>query len=226
MNAAVILNGCGHLDGSEIHESVCAMLALQTEGFAVHVYSLNCQTVTIDHITGKSCENESRSALIESARIARGDVRPLNEMNVKRYHALIIPGGFGVAKNMCNFSSKGSSMTVSEDIKSIILKFYGEKKVIGAICIAPILVANVLRNFNISITFGDDKTAASARHTVLKWGVQHLACERDQCVVDKENRIVTTPAYMYGDSQITHIFGGISKLAQAIKELVIAKHQI
>ena len=224
MNAAVILNGCGHLDGSEIHESVCAILALQTEGFTVSVFGLNSQITPSNHLTGRSCENENRNALIESARIARGNIQPLKEMDVKRYHALIIPGGFGVAKNMCDFSSKGVNMTVSEDIKSIISEMYRRKKAIGAICIAPIIVANVLKDFNISITFGDDKTAAPARHAVVQWGVEHLACDRDQCVVDKENRIVTTPAYMYGDSQITHIFRGISKLARAVKELVMANY--
>ena len=152
--AAVILSGAGKADGSEITEAVSILISLSKLGAKFQCYAPNkLQKDVIDHIAGQPL-NETRNVLIESARISRGDIRNLAELNSKDYHALFMPGGFGAAKNWSNFAEKGPNFKVDEDIEKVLLSFYEEGKPIGACCIAPIILAKVLGKKNVTLTLG------------------------------------------------------------------------
>lgn len=218
MKALVLLNGCGHQDGSEVQESVLTLLALSTEGIFYDCASLDeNQSSVMNHKTSEEIKNEKRNMLAESARIARGQVKNLAEVDLSQYDALLIPGGFGTAKNFCNYASAGMGMEVHSKIIATVKYFYENTKPIGAICISPVLVAKCLEGKNLQLTSGNDPV--TAEH-IEKWGHRHVGVEKGSCAVDKENKVLSTPAYMYSDSKITEIYQGIHCLVTNLKTLV------
>lgn len=219
---AVLLNGAGNRDGSEIHEAVLTLLAIEESGATWDAIALNRdQASVINHATGKPETHEHRNMLIESARIARGRIKDLTQANISDYDALIIPGGSGTAKNLCDFASSGAKMTVDPAVTEWILSFQNMGKPIGAICIAPILLAKIFGSKKIKLTLGtQDNDAAKAATTM---GATHVACSSLDIVVDDRLNIVTTPAYMY-DTDIKSVATGIRKLVHAILALQVKEH--
>ncbi len=212
VNAAVVLSGCGVFDGSEIHEAVVTLLALDRAGADVSCFAPDVdQADVIDHAEGSASADETRSVLAESARIARGEIAPLSELDMDAFECVLLPGGFGAAKNLCDFASAGAEAKAQDDIQRVIREAHSTGKVIGAMCIAPAAVASALKGVGVTprITIGSDAATAEGLEAM---GAEHVDCEVGAIVVDEENRIVTTPAYM--------LAGSIGEAANGIEQLV------
>ncbi|ONN51813.1 isoprenoid biosynthesis protein, partial [Acinetobacter genomosp. 33YU] len=191
---AVILSGCGYLDGSEIRESVLTLLALDTANIKYQFFALDEPLFhVINHISGKINMTERRNILQEAGRIARGEISSISQLDENEFDGLIIPGGFGVAKNLSNFAFKGAEARIHGTVASILKAFHQSKKPIGAICISPALLALTFGELNPTITLGADVNIAQE---IEKTGSIHHNCQTSDCVVDKQNLFVTTPAYM------------------------------
>lgn len=211
---AVVLSGCGHRDGSEITESVSLLIALHQAGADVSCFAPDIEIPVTNHITGQP-QNEKRRLLVEAGRIARGKVQSLDKLNVKDFDALAFPGGYGAAKNLCNWAEKGAKCDVNPDVKRVILDFHNASKPIAALCIAPVLLARVLGDKKITLTIGDDKETIAE---IQKTGALHEECPVDDYITDREGKIVTTPAYMYGNAKPNEVFKGIFGLAHELVE--------
>lgn len=216
-NIAVILSGCGYLDGAEIRESVLTLLALDQEGVSYKIFALNQdQHHVVNHLTGEEVAGETRNILVEAARIARGKIEDITKLDANNFDALVIPGGFGVAKNMCSFAFEGSKASVNEQILSKIKAFKGSSKPIGAICIAPALMALVLGSDKPVLTIGTNDDVANE---IEKTGAIHKKCTTSECIVDIDHKLVSTPAYMGEDAKLSEVYLGISKLVKKVIEL-------
>lgn len=213
---AVILSGCGFYDGAEISEAVITLLELDKAGAEVQCFAPDIeQEHVVNHLDGQISSYRERSVIEEAARIARGDIVPLSDAKVSDFDALIIPGGFGVAKNLCSFAFDGASCAVDGEVERLILDMYHAKKPIGAICISPALVAKVLsvENIPVKVTIGNDKNTAQA---IRDCGAIHEDCHVDDIVVDEDNLVITTPAYMYEATTIAKVNQGITKLVKTV----------
>jgi enhancing lycopene biosynthesis protein 2 len=213
---AIILSGCGVYDGSEIHESVLTLLALARAGAQVICAAPDItQKHVIDHSTGCEMEDEDRNVLQESARIARGEITPLDSLRTDDFDALIFVGGFGVAKNLSSFAFDGPAYDVDPGVVSLIEEAHAAKKALGFICIASVLAARALGNQGVRLTIGNNaETAASLESK----GATHVDCSVKDIVVDSVNRVVSTPAYMLAES-ILEAEIGINKLVAAVLKL-------
>ena len=214
MNIGVLLSGSGVNDGSEIHESVIAMLALDRAGAEMLLMAPNIdQMHVINHYTGQEMD-EFRNVLVESARIARGNIKDMAEVNGSDLDALIIPGGFGVAKNLSDYAMSGAECSINPDVYRLISEMILLKKPIGAICIAPTMMAKILaeQNQSATMTIGKDETTTKDIETM---GSTHKECLVEEIVIDEENNIVTTPAYMDAKN-ISEAAKGIEKLVKQI----------
>ena len=211
---AVILSGCGVFDGAEIHEAVISLLALARQGAAVQCFAPNVpQLHVINHLTGEEMP-ESRNVLVESARIARGEVKDISLANVDDFDALIVPGGFGAAKNLSNFASEGTACSVNPQVLAFAEAFAEASKPVGLICISPALAAKIYGP-GVTCTIGNCPDTAAA---LDKMGATHQECAVDDIVEDKARRLVSTPAYMLGKS-ISEVASGINKLVDRVLEL-------
>ena len=211
---AVILSGCGRADGSEIHESVTALLAIDTMGCTYQCFAPNIeQSLVVNNLTSEVVE-ERRNVLIESARIARGDIKTLSELNLKDYDCILLPGGLGAITNWCDFQTKGIACDVDASISHILETAFDSKKVIGAMCIAPVVVAKVLGRHGITLTIGNDKSIAK---TIQETGAHHKNTDVKEACIDDKNLIVTTPAYMLANSIKDVAEGANSMVAGMIK---------
>ena len=212
----VLLSGCGVMDGSEIHEAVLTLLCLDKEGIqAVCIAPDKDQTQVINHLTNKPV-NEKRNILVESARIARGNIKDIKQVIPSELDAVILPGGFGAACNLSSFAKDGLNVKIMPEVESFLLEMNKLKRPIGAICIAPNIVAKLFGNKNIELTIGNDQNTAN---NLEKMGAKHINKEADGIVIDNKNLIVTTPAYMLAKGP-SEVEAGISKLVKAIIELV------
>ena len=207
----VILSGCGFMDGAEIHESVCALLALDELGADARCFAPDSEFDVIDHRTGEPT-GERRNALEESARISRGAIQDIAAANAADLDAVILPGGFGAAKVLSDFATQGPECTVDASAARLLREAHAAGKPIGAICLAPALVARALGDHHPTLTIGDDQGTAQA---LEKMGCAHQDCPTDAFVVDEDNRIVTTPAYMLGPN-IADVYKGIRKTIEAV----------
>ena len=221
-NILVLLAGCGAKDGSEIQEAVLTLLAIKKAGADYTCASLNKDQKHVLNFIDDSEISTSRNMMQEAARIARGDIKDMAKLSMKDFDALIIPGGFGVAKNFCTFAFEGTKASVEPEVKRIIQEAYAMKKPIGAICIAPALVALSLveKNPNITMTLG---TAEEANTNLTQIGVKFKSCPTTAHTVDEDNLIVSSPAYMHGDSTIAELDEGISKCVKAVIEMAYSK---
>lgn len=214
---AVILSGCGFLDGAEIRESVLTLLALDSEGVQYKIFAPNKeQHHVVNHLKGEEVAGQSRNVLEEAARIARGEISDVEHLNPQDFDALVIPGGFGVAKNLCSFAFEGSAASVDEQVVDKIKGFKAANKPIGAVCIAPALVALAVGEHNPTLTIGEDEGTAGE---LVKLGAKHQNCATKECVVDEAHKIVTTPAYMDGGANLADVYAGISKLVKNVIKL-------
>ena len=194
---AVVLSGCGVFDGAEIYESVLTLLALEQQGAQVQCFAPDVEQLhVINHTNGSVMEGETRNVLVEASRIARGDVKSLTQAQVDDFDALVVPGGFGAAKNLCNFAVEGSAMTVQEDFLQFARAMHEAQKPIGLICIAPAMSAAICGD-GTECTIGNDAETAAA---IAAMGGTHIDCPVDKAHVDTAKKLVTTPAYMLAES--------------------------
>ncbi|MBC8185935.1 isoprenoid biosynthesis glyoxalase ElbB [candidate division KSB1 bacterium] len=209
---AVILSGCGVFDGAEIHEATLTMLAIKKQGAEYEIFAPDIpQHHVINHITGEEM-NEIRNVLVESARIARGNIKDLKEYNPSDFDALIFPGGFGAAKNLCDFAFKGPDCTINDDVVNAIQKTAEQHKPIGALCISPVFMAKIFRD--VEVTIGQDAGTAEA---IEKMGATHKQTDHGEVIVDEKNLVFTTPCYML-DANILQIAKGASNIVEAMME--------
>jgi enhancing lycopene biosynthesis protein 2 len=214
MKFAVILSGCGVFDGAEIHEATLSLLAIARNGGSYKIFAPDVQQHhVINHISGEEMD-ESRNVLIESARIARGDIQSLDMYSADDFDALILPGGFGVAKNLCTYAFDGPGFTVDKVISKIITETNAAGKPIGALCISPVLITKVLGE--VDVTIGGDE--ATAGHIEGMGGV-HIPASNGEIVIDTKNRVVSNPCYM-NDAAITDIADGADAVVKALIELL------
>jgi enhancing lycopene biosynthesis protein 2 len=205
----VVLAGCGVYDGAEIHEAVLTLLALDRAGAeAVCMAPNSPQLHVVNHLTGE-VTGEARNVLVESARIARGNISDLAIVAASDLDALLLPGGFGAAKNLCDFAVEGAACRVHPEVARLVREVHAQRKPIGAICIAPVLIARLLGGEHPRLTIGTDAPTAAA---IEGMGAHHVTCGTDGTIVDRERRIVTTPAYM--------LAGWVAETAVGIEKLV------
>lgn len=212
----VVLSGCGVFDGSEIHEAVCAMLALDQAGVEYQCLAPNApQLHVIDHSQGKPVPGETRNILVESARIARGKIQELGAVKVGEYDAFIFPGGFGAAKNLCSFAVDGADCVVQPDVARIIREAHAAGKPLCFICIAPVIAAKVLgAATGVKLTIGDEKETATA---INHMGASHITCPVREAMVDQQHKVVSTPAYMKAGA-ISEVYDGVkSAVAETLR---------
>ena len=209
---AVILCGCGSLDGSEIHESVMTLLAIDRNECTYSIFAPNDnQYHVVNHYT-KEATQEKRNMMVEAARIARGDIRPIEECRVEDFDALVFPGGNGAAKNLFTYAFDGKNCTVREDVANLIKAFHAQHKPIGALCIAPVMIAKVLGD--VTITVGNDEGTIQ---NVLSFGSQHINTLQTGVIADKQNMVFTSPCYML-PARISDIADCAQNLIDAILE--------
>jgi enhancing lycopene biosynthesis protein 2 len=205
-NFAVILSGCGVFDGAEIHEAVLTLLAIDKLGATYKAFAPDVdQHHVINHLTKKPM-TETRNVLTESARMVRGNIQPLSKFRVKDFDALVLPGGFGVAKNLCTYAFDGPDMKVNEEIVYAILAMLEKKKPVGAMCIAPVILARILEN--VTLTIGTDPT--TEKH-VQQMGAVNVRTRHGDVIKDKNHNVFTTPCYML-DASISEIAQGTENL--------------
>ncbi len=212
----VVLAGSGVFDGSEIHEAVLTLLTLDEENANVICMAPNMEQMHVmNHLKGEPAEGESRNVLTESARIARGEIKDIADISADQLDALIFPGGFGAAKNLCTFAVEGTNCSVNPEVEKLIKAMHEANKPIGFICIAPALAAKVLGEHSPKLTIGNDEDTAKA---IEEMGGKHVECAVDEIAVDEGNKIVSTPAYMLGPS-IAHVAKGIRKCVRKVLEM-------
>lgn len=210
---AVVLAGNGVYDGSEIHEATITLLTIARNGAQYQCFAPDIeQAHVINHLTGKEMP-ETRNVLVEAARIARGNIKPLSAYNAKEFDALVFPGGFGVAKNLCNYAFEGTNCTVNRDVEKAIRSTVIEEKPIGALCISPVLIAKVL--VDVEVTIGNEKAASSAIETL---GATHITKSHGEIVYDEKYKLVTTPCYML-DATIDQVADGVENVIKKILEI-------
>ena len=216
IKVAVLLAGCGVSDGAEIHESVITLLALDQNGAEAVCVAPNIdQHVVVNHLTNEK-QAEKRNVVVESARIARGQVTDVNDVNVDDLDALIITGGFGAALNHCSFAVDGPDCQVDAGVEKLIKAFYSAQKPIGAMCIAPALLAKVLTDEQLLLTIGSDEGTADAIEAL---GHSHVETKVGEVVIDEGHKIVSTPAYMLAGG-IAEAGNGINALVEEVLELL------
>ena len=211
----VVLSGCGVYDGSEIHEAVLTLLALDRAGAEAVCAAPDMEQLhVIDHITGETMD-EKRNVLVESARIARGNIKDLKSLSASELDGLILPGGFGAAKNLSDFALKGADAAVHPEVKRILNEMADAGKPIGAICIAPASLTKAMAERKPEVTIGNDIGTAAA---IEKMGGYHRECPVEDIYVDTKNMVVTTPAYMLAPG-IKEAAVGIEKLVNKVVEM-------
>jgi enhancing lycopene biosynthesis protein 2 len=213
---AVILSGCGVFDGAEIHESVLTLLALdRAQAEYVCAAPDVPQMHVVDHVAGRPVSGQTRNVLVEAARIARGAIRPLSSVSARDFDAVIVPGGFGAAKNLCRFAVAGEKADVDPEVARVLREARQAGKPMGFICIAPAIAALLFGSEAVELTIGNDPGTAA---TLQKLGARHVNCDVHEVVVDRRLKIVTTPAYMLA-TRITEAEAGINKLVRTVLEL-------
>ena len=210
---AVILSGCGFKDGSEITEAISSLICLSQEGVEYQCFAPDMDFTSTNHASGEAAD--TRNLLVESSRISRGDITNLNELDEKQFDGLLFPGGFGAALHLCDWAQKGSNCSVLPKIESTIKDFHGASKPIGAICISPVLLAKVLGPNGVTLTIGTDKETAQE---INKTGAEHEDCSVNEYISDRENKVLSTPAYMF-DAKPNQVFSGISKMFRELVEM-------
>ena len=217
---AVVLAGCGWLDGTEINEAVTLLLALSQHSCEVNCFAPNRpQTHVINHFAGEQKVNEERNILEEAARITRRNIKPIEEFKADDFDALLFSGGYGVAKNLCNYVFKGADMEVQPDVARVILEMHAAKKPIGGMCIAPVMFAKLIPD--VCVTLGNDGTDDA--ENIFKMGAEHVQADHGDVVADNEKLVFTTPAYML-DATLKDVYDGAYNLVGTIIDTLDGKN--
>ncbi|HAN77476.1 MAG TPA: isoprenoid biosynthesis protein ElbB [Bacteroidales bacterium] len=211
---AIVIAGCGVYDGAEIHEVVMSMQAVLKHGGEYQLFAPDVkQHHVVNHLTGAEMP-ETRNVLVEAARIARGKIKPLSALNTDEFDALILPGGFGVAKNLSNFAFAGAECIVNAELEQAVLSMVKLKKPIGALCISPAIIAGILPGA--MVTIGKDSSDSQA---IEKMGAKHMATGHGEVIIDSNYKLATTPCYML-DATILQIAQGADNVVKALLELM------
>lgn len=211
---AVVLAGCGVYDGAEIHEAVLTLLAISKAGAEYQIFAPDIdQYHVVNHITGAEMP-EKRNVLIEAARIARGNISPLSELDVHVFDAIVFPGGFGVAKNLCTFAIKGVDFSINHEVEQVIKKAHLLGKPIGVMCIAPVMIPKIIGG--VEVTIGSDESTAMA---IQKMNGQHTITTHEEVIVDYRHKVVSTPCYML-DARVDQISRGAENLIRELMRLM------
>lgn len=212
----LLLSGCGVRDGSEIHEAVCAMLALDRAGAEIVCAAPDRdQSGVTNHLTGKA-DPGKRNVLVESARIARGQIQDVARLTASEIDAVLLPGGFGAAKNLSDFAEAGAKAKAEPSVARLLREMHAAKKPIGALCIAPAVLAAVLGpSVHPELTIGTDEETARALEGL---GARHVATPVTDIVVDRKNKIVTTACYMLA-TRISEVAAAAEKVVRALLEM-------
>lgn len=212
----VILSGCGVRDGSEIHEAVLTLLAIDRNGAKAICLAPDMELNEVNHLIMEET-GAKRNVLVEAARIARGEISDIKSVSASDLDAIVLPGGFGAAKNLCNFASQGAQGGVQPDVLRLVREMAAAKKPICAICIAPTVIALALgKDLSPQLTIGTDQGTAQA---IAATGSRHVECAVNDCVIDRDHRIVSTPAYMLA-GRISEAADGIEKAIKATLDLI------
>ncbi|XP_004594209.2 glutamine amidotransferase-like class 1 domain-containing protein 3, mitochondrial [Ochotona princeps] len=220
---AVVLSGCGVYDGTEIHEASAVLVHLSRGGAEVQLFAPDVpQLHVIDHTKGQPAESETRNVLRESARIARGKITDLAQLRAADHAAVIFPGGFGAAKNLSTFAVDGKDFRVHRDVERVLKEFHGAGKPIGLCCIAPVLVAKVLRGVEVTVGHEQEEGGrwpyAGTAEAVKALGAKHCVKDVTEAHIDRENKVVTTPAFMC-EAALHHIHDGVGAMVRGVLEL-------
>ncbi|ENO1791977.1 isoprenoid biosynthesis glyoxalase ElbB [Vibrio alginolyticus] len=208
---AVILSGSGVYDGSEIHEAVLALYAIEKAGATWHCFAPNIdQLHVINHLTGDEMD-ETRNVLIESARIARGNIDDVAKLNVDEYDALLLPGGFGAAKNLTDFAVSGAECSINTHVAQACRTFANSKKPAGYLCISPVIIPMIYEQ-GVKGTVGNDEAVSIAFNQM---GGEHTTCPVEDIVFDEKHLVLSTPAYMLAEN-ISQAASGIEKLVSKL----------
>lgn len=225
---AIVLSGCGVNDGVEITEAVGVLLALSESGIPYEFFAPDREQMqVIDHFTGKVM-GESRNIMHEAARIARGRISPLAELDMLRYSALVFPGGFGAAKNLTTFATDGVNAHLYHDVKAAVLACIAAGKPLVALCASPLvqgLAAQAAGLRNVRITFGSYAEGGDLAEAVVAWGQQHVETRVDEACVDTAHRFVSAPAYMYGNATPAEVFASCRAAVSALQTLLEQNQQ-
>lgn len=211
---AVVLAGCGVYDGSEIHEAVLTMYSIMKNGAEYQLFAPDIfQHHVVNHLTGIET-NEKRNVLVESARIARGEIQPLNNLDLRDFDALMFPGGFGVAKNLCSYAFKGAECEVRPLVSKVIRDAVSKFKPIGAMCISPVLIAKIMQNAVVTVG-ADEEDAAN----IKAMGAKHISAKHGEVIHDSKYRLFTTPCYQI-ESTIVQIAEGTDNLVKSMLKVM------
>jgi enhancing lycopene biosynthesis protein 2 len=212
----VVLAGCGVFDGAEIQEAVITLLALDEAGVEIVCLAPDVpQLHVINHKTGEVAEGETRNVLVESARIARGKITPIDQIDIDSLDAAVFPGGFGAAKNLCTFAVDGPAASINDDVKAFVQAMHAAGKPLGFACISPTVAAIALGKEGPELTIGNDADVAAG---IGKLGAQHMERPVTEIHQDAARKIVSTPAYMY-DARISEVAVGLRKMVAKVVEL-------
>jgi enhancing lycopene biosynthesis protein 2 len=225
---ALILSGCGVNDGSEITEAAGLIIALSQAGHAVRFYAPDrAQHDVVDHAAGRPMQ-DTRNILVESARIARGQIEPLTALSVEHADAVVLPGGFGAAKNLTNFAARGQSAQLAPDVAEALAPFLAAGKPLVALCAAPLVLALLARDAGISgarLTFGHEGEGSEMIQALEAWGLRHIETPVDEACIDSAHRLVSVPAYMYGNATAAEVFGACAAAVSALDWLLDAEDE-
>jgi enhancing lycopene biosynthesis protein 2 len=209
----VVLAGCGYLDGAEIQEAVCTLLALDSRKAKLIAMAPDVEQMhVVDHVKSVPVEGARRNVLSESSRLVRGQIVDLASVRAADLDALVFPGGFGAAKNLCSFAVDGKAMKVIPQVERLIREVRAAGKPMGFICISPVIAARILGAEGVTVTVGNDRDTAEA---ITSWGAKHVDRRVDDIAVDEKLKVVSTPAYMLGP-WIADVNAGIDRLVQAV----------
>lgn len=213
---AVVLSGCGYLDGAEITEAISVLICLSQHKVQYQVFAPNQRFAPTSHFKDELLESHIRNSLEEAARISRGKTQDLAELNPSQFDGIIFPGGYGVVKHLCTWAQDGHKCSVNKDARRVIEAFFEASKPILAICIAPALIARVLgQKRSVTLTIGNDKTTAAK---IVSSGCEHVECAVDDFITDRESKVISTPAYMYDEAPYK-VFTGIQKATKEFLEM-------
>lgn len=212
---AVVLSGCGNKDGTEITEAVSLMICLSSLGAELTYFAPNQEVHPKNFLTNETLP-ELRNVMNESARITRSQIRDLKELNASDFDALALPGGYGAALHLSTWAAQGSKCKINPELEKAIKDFHSTSKPIGAICIAPVIVAKALGSHQVTITIGDDKESIDE---LLKTGAHHEVCPVVDYITDRLNKVITTPAYMYPSAKPHEVFAGVQGLSKELIEM-------
>ena len=211
----IVFSGSGYLDGTEIQEATLALYFLDKLGVSIQAYSINEDQYHIINHANEGIQTGQRNCLEESSRITRGNIKDIKQANTDELSALILPGGFGAAKNLSDFAFKGDQLTVNKDLAQLIKTCHSQEKPMGFICIAPVIAAALIPG--VTVTIGSDTETAQA---IQSLGANHVSRSVTEIAIDELNRIVSTPAYMYGNASISDVAKGIEALVTGVVDRV------